>query len=122
MRVRSAKAKGKRLERWVRDMILRYRPSLTQDDVRVTVGAETGADIKLSTKGRYYFPYAVECKNRETFGTIYKFLEQAATNAVEGQKPILFIKMNNKEPLVVLDAIEFFTWAAGPERSDNAGK
>lgn len=105
MNHRSAKAKGKRLEKWVASLILEAIPDLTEDDVRTTVGSETGEDIKLSKKARQFLNVSIECKNRETFGTIYKFYDQAS--AKEGE-PVLVLKMNNKKPLVIVDAEKFF--------------
>lgn len=104
---RSAKNKGKRLEKWVIEQILALYPALEPTDVRCTVGSETGSDVKLSTKAIHCFPFSVETKYRETFKTLYSFYDQAASNNYEGCQPLLILKMNNKQPLVVLDA-EYF--------------
>lgn len=106
MKTRSAKNKGKRLEKWLRERLLELFPELSEDDLRITVGSETGADLKLSKKAKEVLPYKFECKNRETFKTLYGFYEQACEH--EGtEEPIVIIKMNHKEPLVILDA-EYF--------------
>jgi hypothetical protein len=104
MKIRSAKAKGKRLEKWVLDQILKWFPSLTSDDVRITIGSETGADIKISERRRNDCPYSIECKSRETFKTLYGYYEQAAANILSNEKPVVVIKMNNKKPLALIDA------------------
>lgn len=102
---RSAKNKGKRLEKFVRDTLLVAFPALTADDVRITVGAETGADIKLSAKAKAQIPLKIECKYREIFKTIYGFYAQACGDT--SVEPVLIIKMNNCIPLAIVD-YEYF--------------
>jgi hypothetical protein len=108
VKTRSAKNKGKRLEKWVRDLLLLLKPDLTEDDVRVTVGQEGGADIKLSKKAREVINLSIECKNRESLKTIYSYYEQAQSNAKHNENPIVVLKMNRKVPVVLVDAEYFF--------------
>ena len=49
-----AKAKGKRVERLIRD-IIKEACSLDDQDIRITIGAENGADLKLSKELRLDF-------------------------------------------------------------------
>ena len=112
MKTRSAKAKGKRLEKWVLGKILETFPTLTNEDARITIGVETGADIKLSAKAREIFCYSVECKNREVFNTLYSYYTQALKNST-GEQAIVFIKMNDKLPMAIMDAGHFFTLLKG---------
>lgn len=105
MKPRSAKAKGKVLERFIRDTILEAFSELTDDDVRITVGSEGGADIKLSRRARTIFRYCVEAKNRETFTTLFKFYEQASRHGTD--TPLLIVKMNRKEPLAIISFKHF---------------
>lgn len=65
-----------------------------------------GVDVQLSTAAHNKFPYAIECKNQEVFGGIYKMYEQAQANKGDGQ-PLLVIKMNGRQPLAVIDADYF---------------
>jgi hypothetical protein len=108
VKTRSAKNKGKRLEKWVRDLILLLKPDLTEDDVRVTVGQEGGADIKLSKKAREVINLSIECKNRESLKTIYSYYEQSKANTKNAEEPIVVLKMNRKTPIVLVDAEYFF--------------
>lgn len=103
--IRSRKAKGRRLQDWVRDTLKKVFTSLTEDDIRVAIMGESGADIKLSKKAKEIFPYDIECKNNETWKTIYKAYEQADGHG--DSNPIVFLKMNNKNPLVLVDAQHF---------------
>jgi hypothetical protein len=104
MKTRSAKAKGKRLEQWVRDTILNYFVYLKEDDVRITIGAETASDIKLSEAGKQALPFSIECKNRETFKTLYSYFHQAAKNCHGIDIPLVILKMNREIPLALVDA------------------
>jgi len=107
MKTRSAKAKGKRLEKWVVEQ-LKAVFGFDDDDIRVPVGAETGADIKIAKKHALSFPFAFECKNQEAVGPIYKMYAQAESHCDDDTVPLLIIKKNNTIPLCVLDAREFF--------------
>jgi|TARA_R100001530_G_scaffold104133_1_gene72495 hypothetical protein len=106
MKASSAKAKGRALQDWTRD-ILKVLFSFTDDDVKCAVMGEGGEDVRLiSENARGKFPYSIECKNRETFGTLYKYHEQAKSHS--DREGLLIIKMNRKKPLVILDAEHFF--------------
>ncbi len=109
MKTASAKAKGRNLQNWVRDMLLHVFPDLTKDDVRCAIMGETGADVKLSPKARLAFDFGIECKNQEAFTNVYKAYEQAGKHCEADRMgiPIVFLKMNHKKPLVVIDA-EYF--------------
>ena len=71
MKIRSRKAKGRRLQNWVRDTLLSIFKNLTEDDVYCAIMGEKGVDIKLSRKAQTLIPYAIECKNKQTFKSIY---------------------------------------------------
>lgn len=103
----SAKAKGHKLEAIVRDKVIEAF-SLTRDDVRISVGSETGVDIKLSPKAKALFPFAPECKARAKMDTLYNFYDQAIRNA-DKLIPILVLKADYKQPLVVIDLDYFLT-------------
>jgi len=108
MKTASAKAKGRNLQGWVRDLILATFPSLHQDDVKSTSMGAQGEDVQLSPAAREHFPFSVECKAYATFA-IYKHYDQAVANA-RGMQPLLIIKGNRKRPLAVVDA-EWFIQA-----------
>jgi hypothetical protein len=52
------------------------------------------------------FPYAIECKNQEKLKGIYDVLAQAESHSTYLQ-PLAVLKMNRKNPIVVLDAEHF---------------
>ena len=108
MKIRSRKAKGRRLQNWVRDELLLLFKNLTDDDIYCAIMGESGADVKFSPKAQKILPYSIECKNKETFKGIYDIIKQAQSNAKKNQIPLGVIKMNNFEPLVIIDARFFF--------------
>ena len=109
MKTRSKKAKGRRFQNWVRDELLKRFPKLTDNDVVCAIMGERGVDIKLSDKAKKSIPFAIECKNQEAFKKIYKDYGQAEYNSKD-LEPIVFLKMNQCKPLVVVDAEYFLNW------------
>ena len=68
MLTRSAKAKGKKLEKKVAKLICDKFNLVPNVDVSVPYGVQPGADIKLITaKAIACFPFHVECKNHESW-------------------------------------------------------
>ncbi len=105
MKPKSAKAKGRRLQHWVRDLILKEFKVLEPDDVRSTTMGDTGEDIKLSPAARKLLPFNIECKNKQSY-SVYKDYKQACSHG--NHEPLLIIKENGNDPLVVVDAEWFF--------------
>lgn len=106
MKSRSAKAKGRKLQTEVKQLILDAFPSLEEDDVKTAIMGESGEDIKLSPAARKLFPYSVECKNTEKLN-IWSALEQAETNTKAGLHPIVFFRRNRSKTYVVIEAEHF---------------
>ena len=107
MKTRSRKANGRRLQNWVKEKLLESFPGLTEDDVAGAVMGESGVDIKLSTKAKELIPYCIECKNKETLKGIYDIMSQANSHRKKDETAIAVIKMNQHEPLVVVNAEHF---------------
>ena len=103
MNTQSAKAKGRRLQQWVRDKLI--SKGLKEDDVQSRSMGAGGEDIMLSSDARLMFPYSIECKNQERV-SIWKAYEQAQSNCGKYQA-LLIIKKNDSKPLAILDA-EYF--------------
>ena len=108
MKTRSRKAKGRRLQNWVRDTLLSIFKTLDDNDISCAIMGETGEDIKLSNPAKKLIPYSFECKNKETFKGIYDIMQQATSNCKKNQVPLGVIKMNNFEPLTIVNARNFF--------------
>ena len=80
MKTQSAKAKGRRLQKEIKELILEKFSSLEEDDVRSTSMGASGEDILLSPAARKLFPFSVECKAHEKLN-IWSAIEQAEENA-----------------------------------------
>lgn len=102
----SAKAKGRALQNYVRDVIHRLS-GLDVHDVRGTPMGVTGEDVWLSTHARTMFPITIECKNHKRMG-VYKFYHQARRHQPDFE-PVVVIKQDYDNPLVLVDADFFFT-------------
>ena len=110
MKPSSAKAKGRVFQQWVRDLILSSYPMLEPDDVKSTSMGAQGEDVQLSPAARKLFPFQTECKNLARIA-VYQYYTQAKTHGKH--EPIVFIKQNRGNPLVVLDAEAFFRLIKG---------
>lgn len=75
--------------------------NLNDEDLRITVGSETGADIKLSAKAKKKFPFSIECKRRASLDTLYGFYEQASKHYPD-LIPAVVLRADRKEPLMII--------------------
>ncbi len=106
MNTATRKAKGKRLQKHVCNLILKYFPILSNKDVLSIRMGRPGEDVQLSDKAKEVFPYSIECKNQERMKYLLNAYEQAVVNS-NNLEPLVVIKINNKKPLVIIDA-EYF--------------
>jgi hypothetical protein len=104
MKTQSAKAKGRRFQQWVRDILIE-KLSVHPEDVESRSMGAGGEDLIMARAAREKFPYSIECKNQESLN-VWKSYEQAESNSGK-YEPVVFIKRNNQKPLVVVDA-EYF--------------
>lgn len=104
MKTQSAKAKGRRLQQWVRDQLIEQLNVHPEDIESRSMGAG-GEDLIMARAAREKFPYSVECKNQEKLN-VWDAYDQACANK-GAYEPIVVMKKNKKKPLVVVDA-EYF--------------
>ena len=104
MRTQSKKAKGRRLQQWVRDLLIEKLEVHPEDIESRSMGAG-GEDLIMSRSAREKFPYSIECKNQESLN-IWKSYEQAQQNS-GNYEHIVVLKRNNVKPLVLVDADYF---------------
>lgn len=100
----SAKAKGRNLQKWVREKLIEELNIHPEDIESRSMGAG-GEDLIMARAAREKFPLSVECKNVEKLN-VWEAYEQAKANA-GNYEPIVVMKKNHKKPLVVVDA-EYF--------------
>mgnify|MGYP003134333484 CR=1 FL=1 len=105
MKQKSRRAKGKKLQKILRDKLLKAFPHLHPIDIRVAKSGENGEDLKLSRIARRLIPYQWECKNQEKFKTIYSFWDQSVKHG--RYEPVLVVKQNSRRSLAVIDLDQF---------------
>ena len=107
MKTQSAKAKGRRFQQWVRDQLIEQLDVHPEDIESRSMGAG-GEDLIMSKAARNKFPFSIECKNQERMN-IWSAWEQAINNRGI-YEPLVVIKKNGVDPLVVLDAKVFMEY------------
>ena len=104
MKTSSAKQKGRKLQQWMRDILIQ-KLGIHPEDIESRSMGSQGEDLIMARAAREKFPLSIECKNQESVN-VWKSYEQAAENSGE-YEPIVVIKRNQSKPLVVIDA-EYF--------------
>ena len=106
MKTSSGKAKGRRLQNKIRDVLLEhFSDKLEPDDIRSQIMGMSGEDIVLSPAARKLIPYSFECKNQEKLN-IWSSLEQADSNS-GNYPPVLIFKRNRSKTYVTIELEEF---------------
>ena len=97
---RASKAKGRRLQNLLRDLLREKFPQLEDDDIKSATMGMGGEDIVLSPAARKVLNYSFECKNVERL-QFWKAIEQAEENS-NGSIPVIVVKKNGKTPFVAM--------------------
>ena len=106
MQIKSAKAKGRKLQNLIRSYLI-FWLCLDDEDVTTAIMGEKGADVKIVLSKRNMFRYKIECKSQKKgFSAVYKAYKQCEKHPGD-EEPVLFIKQNRQKPLAILDA-EYF--------------
>ena len=104
MKTQSAKAKGRKLQQWVRTQLIEQLNVHPEDIESRSMGAG-GEDLIMARAAREKFPMSIECKNQEKVN-VWEAYKQAEDNSGK-YEPVVVIKRNKVKPLVVVDA-EYF--------------
>ena len=104
MKTQSAKAKGRNLQKWTRDQLIKEL-KIHVEDIESRPMGSSGEDLIMARAARKNFPYSVECKNQERVN-VWSSYKQAEKNCGK-YEPLVVIKKNRHKPLVVIDA-EYF--------------
>ena len=104
MKTSSAKAKGRNLQKWFRQVLVE-KLHLDPEDLESRPMGSSGEDIIMGKQSRQVFPFSVECKNQEKVN-VWEAYKQAESNC-KGYEPLVVIKRNRHKPLVVMDAEKF---------------
>ena len=98
---RSSKAKGRRLQNFVRDMLKDIYDELHEDDIKSQTMGMTGEDIVLSPAARKMCSFSFECKNVERL-QMWQAIEQCETNCKLPHVPAVVFKKNGKTPYIAI--------------------
>ena len=104
MKTQSAKAKGRRLQQWFRDLLIE-KLNIHPEDIESRSMGAGGEDLIMARAAREKFPYSVECKNQEKIN-LWVSYNQAQQNS-KNHEPVVILKRNNSKPLILVDA-EYF--------------
>ena len=104
MKTSSAKAKGRRLQQWFRDLLIE-KLNIHPEDIESRSMGAGGEDLIMAIAARLKFPYSIEAKNVEKLN-VWEAYKQAKENSKD-HEPIVVMKKNNHKPLVVVDAEHF---------------
>ena len=104
MKTQSAKAKGRRLQQWFRDLLIE-KLNIHPEDIESRSMGAGGEDLIMARAAREKFPYSVECKNQEKIN-LWESYNQAQQNS-KNHEPVVILKRNNFKPLILVDA-EYF--------------
>lgn len=104
MKTQSAKAKGRRLQKEFRNLLIE-KLNIHPEDIESRSMGASGEDLIMARAAREKFPYSIECKNVEKLN-VWDAYKQAEANKGK-HEPIVVMKKNNTKALVVIDA-EYF--------------
>jgi hypothetical protein len=109
LKTSSAKAKGRRLQQFVRDVlrIIGKDYGLVDGDIESRGMGQAGVDLILSPAAKKVMDLAVECKNVERLQVVPTFNEHYEKYKNEPSLKLLVHGKNRTEPLVTMRFEEF---------------
>ena len=102
MKPQSAKAKGRKLQQYVRDEILAHFDELENDDVKSTGMGQSGEDVQLSPAARRLLPWSIEAKARASIAAC-RFYDQAKEHSEGRYQPVVVMRENCGKALAIVD-------------------
>jgi len=109
MKTSSCKAKGRRLQQYVANMISSITGIECGKDqlIQSREMGQSGVDVKLIGEAQNAYPFSIECKNTETW-SLPATIKQAKTNEKQGTAWQIFLARNRVSPIMVMDAETWF--------------
>ena len=95
MKTASAKAKGRALQKWFVELLVK-KLLLDEEDIESRPMGSQGEDVIMGKQTRQIFPYSIECKNQEKLN-VWDAYDQATENC-KGYEPIVVMKKNRRKP------------------------
>ena len=107
MRTSSAKAKGRKLQDFIRDVFRDiFREKLDVDDITSRQMGGAGTDIVLTPSAKKVIPFDIEAKNQERFN-LNEAMKQSIANSKDGRIPMVVFSKNQDDVYVSLKFIDF---------------
>ncbi len=100
MKTQSAKAKGRKLQKWMRELLIEKLDIHPEDIESRSMGAG-GEDLIMARAAREKFPMSIECKNQEKVN-VWESYKQAEDNSKD-YEPVVVIKRNNSKQILLND-------------------
>lgn len=101
MKARSAKNKGQRLAKLLKNCLLStFKEELDPDDIMVQPSGVPGEDLPLSPKAQALLDDSYECKNQEKLN-IWDALKQCESNCKD-RNPVVVFKRNRSDVYVAI--------------------
>lgn len=107
MTPKAKRQKAAMLQNHVKDKVLKNYPHLKKKDVTTAAHGMPGPDIILSKVARKLVGINFECKAHNKMKTVYDWHKQSARHAKK-LVPTVVMRMNAREPLIVLNLDDFF--------------
>jgi hypothetical protein len=112
IKTQSAKGKGRRLQNFVRDLILDRFPWLGEGDIESRSMGSSGVDVVMSPLARKTLPVSLECKKTKKTPSRAE-LEQSRSNAYGTTIPgVVWCPhgCGHKKSMVMFDLNDFLDW------------
>lgn len=106
-KAKSVKAKGRRLQNLVRDLLRSTFSFLHEDDIKSQTMGMGGEDVVLSPEARKHIPYSFECKNVERLN-VWAAIDQCKENCGD-RVPVVVMKKNRRNPYAIMPLEEFIS-------------
>lgn len=112
IKTQSAKSKGRKLQNFVRDLLLERFPWLGEGDVESCSMGSSGVDIQLSPLARKTFPISIECKKTKKAPARAE-MEQSRANAYGTTVPAIVWCPHGSglaKSMITFDINDFLDW------------
>ncbi len=102
MKTRSAKAKGRKLQDFVRDIFRDiFRDKLQKEDIESRQMGGSGTDVIFTPAAKKLIPFDIECKNTQKFNR-NSTLKQAENNSQHDRIPLVIFSKNNEDVYTII--------------------
>ena len=102
------KAKGRRFQQKIRDVLLKHFTCLGEKDIRSTPMGSSGSDLIMSERACQLFPFDIECKNVEK-PAIWQTIQQSQKRTQKDNlHELLIFSKNHRKEYIAMIRIDLF--------------